>query len=133
MLDELGALGEWIDRPVFVDARGRLSSFEFDSLPFVPARAFVVSDVPAGMSRGGHAHRSGLQLMACLAGRVRVDLATRTARASTHCELDGPALLVKAGVFARQTYLSAGSALLVICSSAYHPGSYISDPEILAP
>ena len=131
-MDELGTLAEWIDRASFVDSRGRLSSFEFGSLPFVPARAFVVSDVPAGMSRGGHAHRSGVQLMACVAGRVRVDLATPTERASAHCEPDGPALLVKAGVFARQTYLSAGSALLVICSDPYDRGSYVIDPEILA-
>lgn len=132
-MDELGTLAEWIERAIFVDSRGCLSALEFDALPFVPARAFIVSDVPIGTSRGGHAHRAGVQLFACVTGRVRVDLATRTARASTYCEPDGPALLVRAGVFARQTYLSAGSALLVLCSDAYDPGSYVTDPEILAP
>lgn len=130
-MDGPGPLAEWIERRVVRDARGRLASFDFGTLPFVPARVFVVTEVPPDLGRGGHAHRSGQQLMATVTGRVRVDLATRSARATVHCEPDGPALLVRAGVFARQTYLSAGSALLVLCSEPYDPDSYLVDPDIL--
>ncbi len=74
-----------------------------------------------------------MQVMACVAGRVRIELATRTAQAVTHCEPDGPALLIRAGVMARQVYLDTGSTLLVICSEPFDPASYITDREFLPP
>lgn len=132
-VDDLGPLAAWIPREVITDARGRLSTFAFGGIPFEPQRLFVVTDVSPGTSRGGHGHRTGIQLMACVSGRIRIELATSDHRTVAHCESDGPALLVHAGVLARQTYLTAGSALLVICSEPFDPDSYIADPEILKP
>ena len=39
------------------DARGKMRIVEVDGggLPFVPVRSFIVSDVPSGKSRAGHA------------------------------------------------------------------------------
>jgi WxcM-like, C-terminal len=38
------------------DQRGRMRIVEVDSgLPFVPVRSFIISDVPSGQSRAGHA------------------------------------------------------------------------------
>ena len=45
------------------DARGDLVPFDFARLPFAPRRSFVVTNVPAGMRRGGHAHTRGDQLL----------------------------------------------------------------------
>ena len=66
-----------IQVPTFDDARGRLAPFEFNQLPFVPLRMFVVRDVPVGTTRGGHAHRSQRHLLICLAGKVVGTCASR--------------------------------------------------------
>ena len=55
------------------DSRGSLIVGEFPkTLPFNPVRFFVVSDTPAGGSRGNHAHRTNEQVLFCLTGTVHV-------------------------------------------------------------
>src|SRR5688572_21240471 len=48
---------EFIDLHEHSDERGRMRIVEVDEggLPFVPVRSFIVSDVPTGKSRAGHA------------------------------------------------------------------------------
>lgn len=100
------------------------------SLPFAPRRTFVIKDVPAGGVRGGHAHKSCDQLLICLRGRVRVELALGNNRACV--ELDRPTLGLHlgAGVWARQTYETCDTELLVFASLPYDPASYISDSDL---
>src|SRR5690606_24543557 len=95
------------------DARGTLLPLEFEGLPFAPRRLFTVAGVPAGTVRGGHAHRQGQQLLICLQGRI--DLCLRRAKEEARVTLvaAGPAMLVGANVWCEQTYVEAGSVLLV--------------------
>jgi hypothetical protein len=48
---------EFIHLHEHADERGRMRIVEVDEggLPFVPVRSFIVSDVPSGKSRAGHA------------------------------------------------------------------------------
>lgn len=48
---------EFIELHEHADERGRMRIVEVDEggLPFVPVRSFIVSDVPSGKSRAGHA------------------------------------------------------------------------------
>lgn len=48
---------EFIELHEHSDERGRMRIVEVDEggLPFVPVRSFIVSDVPTGKSRAGHA------------------------------------------------------------------------------
>ena len=109
------------------DARGTLLPLEFERLPFAPRRLFTVAGVPAGTTRGGHAHRRGRQLLVCLQGRVDLRLRRAEEQAQVALTADGPAMLIAAGVWCEQTYVDGGSVLLVLSSESYDPASYIDD------
>ena len=106
------------------DKDGRLIAVDFDTLPFLPVRAFTVCDVPPGTVRGGHAHRSGHQLLVCTNGRIQVDLRHNGASETIEYGPFEPALLVAPGVWSRQVYLDPATSLLVLCLSLIH----ISEP-----
>lgn len=110
--------------PVVVDERGELLPLDFRRLPFVPCRAFLVRHVPSGRARGGHAHLHARQLMVCAAGEVDVEIRYAGLSARVTLRLDGNALLVEPGVWARQVY-GAGAALLVLASHPYDPAGYV--------
>jgi len=111
------------------DARGELLPLAFDGLPFVPCRAFLVRDVPAGTERGGHAHACGQQLLLCVSGRLSVELRCTGREARCTLEPGGPGLLLHAGVWSRQTYELPGTALLALASEPFDPASYIQEPR----
>ena len=113
---------------VRAESRGSLIPFNFGELPFAPRHAFIVRDVPAGAVRGRHAHRNALQLLVCLAGLASVEL--RDSASSETIVLDRPdiGLLIGAGLWAAQTYLSSGTIMLVFVSEPYDPQSYLDEP-----
>lgn len=119
------ALARWVSVKSFAEPRGSLSAIDFSQLPFVPCRAFYVTDVPAGTVRGGHAHRQTAQLLFCLSGRIEVELRRDALRETVVCEPASGGLLIRPGTWARQTYLEPVSTLLVLCSHPYHPESYV--------
>jgi dTDP-4-dehydrorhamnose 3,5-epimerase-like enzyme len=123
--DILGGCARLIELSVKSDPRGDLLPIPFEQLPFVPRRAFAVSGVPAGTRRGGHAHRSGVQLLICLQGRV--DVLLRVGGGAEHLVLqaDGCGLLFEQGVWCQQTYLDPNTVLLALASEPYDPASYV--------
>ena len=107
------------------DARGTLTVAEFDKIvPFNVTRLFYVSDVPAGLTRGGHAHYRCSQYLICQAGRLGITLTDGEGERLLELSA-GQALLIAPGIFATQTYLDAGSILLVLCSRCYEAEDYI--------
>lgn len=106
------------------DRRGLLLPFDFAQLPFAPRRAFSVSNVPAGEVRGRHAHRHGEQLLVCLQGSIEILMRYQDDAETLTLEPGTPGLLIGTGVWCQQTYLSAGSVLLVFASHPYDPQSY---------
>jgi len=106
------------------DARGVLLPFEFGDMPFEPRRTFVVRGTTAGTVRGEHSHRSGTQLLICLEGRIEVLLRSRNEEMSVQLQPSAEGLLIGPGIWSRQTYLEAGSLLLVFASERYDPLSY---------
>lgn len=115
---------EMLELPCHADQRGCLYPLDFQALPFVPRRLFVVSAVPAGTVRGCHAHKSQLQAIVCLAGAIEVEL--KVAAQSTSLLLDRPgrALLIQPGVWASQKFVDEHSVELVLASGAYAPEDY---------
>ena len=106
------------------DERGVLQPFDFDQMPFKPVRAFAVGSVPAGTVRGGHAHRSGTQLLVCLQGRIGILMRHRDQEATLVMEPSGVGLALGAGVWCQQTYLVEGTVLLAFADTPYDPASY---------
>jgi hypothetical protein len=126
--DFFGGRARLVACPAVADARGALLPIPFADLPFTPCRAFAVSDVPAGAVRGGHAHRSGMQLLICLQGTIAVELRAADGEAALTLVPGGGALLVSPGVWCRQTYPEAGAVLLALASEPYDPASYLDKP-----
>lgn len=116
-----------LDWSAHADERGMLHAFDFGTLPFVPARIFTVSGVPAGVVRGGHGHHRGEQLLACVQGQI--DVLMHCAGREAQCSLrPGSGILrVAAGVWCRQTYVEPASVLLVLASEPYSPDTYFTD------
>jgi dTDP-4-dehydrorhamnose 3,5-epimerase-like enzyme len=126
--DFFGGRARLLSWPAVTDDRGALLPIAFADLPFTPCRVFAVSDAQAGAVRGGHAHRSGMQLLICLQGRLAIELRTAKAAAALTLTPGGGALLIAPGVWCRQTYMEAGTVLLALASEPYDPASYIDQP-----
>jgi len=113
------------------EGRGTLLPLYFDTMPFQPCRTFAVSDVPAGTTRGGHSHRDGWQLLICLNGRIDVLMRYGSAKVSISLAQPSLGVTIGAGVWSQQTYMTAGSVLLVFASEPYDSKSYDnSDPSL---
>ena len=111
------------------DARGVLTVLDVnETVPFAVARLFYVSGVPAGLSRGGHAHYRCRQYMICQEGRLEVKMTDGIEERSVELS-GGQGLLVEAGIFAAQTYLDDNSVLLVLCDRPYEADDYIHGME----
>jgi dTDP-4-dehydrorhamnose 3,5-epimerase-like enzyme len=110
------------------DARGVLTLLELAELPFQPERVFVVSQVPPGARRGGHGHLRQRQVLACVAGRVEVELRV-PGDSSTAVALDaGEGLLVEPGVWSVQTYQTTDAVLMVLADGPYDPDELFHEP-----
>lgn len=108
------------------DARGALHPFDFDGLPFVPKRAFVVEPAAAGTTRGGHAHRTAQQILVRLAGTIEITLAFRGREATVRLDDTATGLLLAPGVWASHTYLTEDARILVFASEPFDPAAYIT-------
>lgn len=110
------------------EPRGRLTGIDYAALPFVPCRSFIVSAVPDGVIRGGHAHEKCEQLLVCLQGRLQVELSFNRQHAEISLTDKAVGLYVGPRVWAGQRYFD-NAMLLVLASLPYDPDSYIDDPE----
>lgn len=106
------------------DARGRLVCVEAQRhVPFNLKRAFWISGVPAGATRGQHAHKKCEQLLIPVAGSLKVRLA------GSEVTLDGKdrALYVAPYQRIEMTDFSPDCVLLVLASECYDPSDYVYD------
>ena len=107
------------------DSRGMLTVVEFSKIvPFAVVRLFYVSGVPAGLSRGGHAHYRCRQYVICQRGRLGISLADGTCERSLELSA-GQAILIEPGIFSTQVYLDEDCVLLVLCDYPYEAQDYI--------
>ena len=107
------------------DERGVLLPFYFNQMPFAPCRSFAITNVPAGVVRGGHAHRSGMQMLVCLHGRIEILMRYQDEEATLVMEPSSFSLVFGPGVWCQQRYATEGSVLLVFASEPYDPKSYL--------
>lgn len=114
--------------PVFSDSRGSLSFAQYEeTLPFLPKRYFIVFDVGPGQTRGGHAHKTVHQVLACVKGSCVVSL--EDGRTHHDVSLDRPelALYLPPRIWATQHGFSSDAVLMVLASDIYNPDEYIKD------
>jgi hypothetical protein len=114
----------------FADLRGLLSVAEVENhVPFVPRRAFFVSEVPGKEARGEHAHRQCHQFLICVSGSLSVIV--DDGRARHEVKLDSPSLglYLPPLIWSVQYRFSSDAALAVLASDPYDAGDYIRDYE----
>lgn len=114
--------------PLIKDLRGNLIAREVgNGLPFVPARCFLIFDVPTKEVRGEHAHYECDQFLVCLKGSVSVVCDDGSKR--EEFLLDDPTLGLHLPrmVWGTQYRYSRDAALMVFASHPYDSADYIRD------
>ena len=110
------------------DIRGNLTPVEsLIDVPFSIARVYFLYDVPSGSSRGGHAHKSLVQLLIPLAGSFDVLVADRHEETTIRLDRPNIGLMIGNYVWREMHNFSAGSVCLVLASQPYDESDYIRD------
>jgi hypothetical protein len=119
-----------IDLPKISDPRGNLTFAEAQSMvPFDIKRVYWVYDVPAGESRGGHAHKRLRQLLIALSGSFHVTLDNGKERKTVLLNHPWQGLLIDTNVWRTLDDFSSGAVGLVLASEHYEEDDYIYEYE----
>jgi hypothetical protein len=102
------------------DRRGTLRIFEQgSSIPFALKRCFVISDVPKGQKRAGHAVSCD-EFMVMLMGSCRLTFVDGRKTSSVKLSSRREGVLVRKGVWLSLDRFSADAHLLVCASGKHH-------------
>ena len=117
-----------IELPKIGDPRGNLTFAEGEGhVPFAVKRAYWVYDVPAGESRGGHAHKRLKQLVVALSGSFHVMLDNGHERKTVLLNHPWQGLLIDVNTWRTLDDFSSGAVCLVLASEHYEEDDYIYD------
>lgn len=117
-----------IELPRVSDPRGNLTFAEEQQLvPFDIKRAYWVYDVPAGESRGGHAHKRLQQLVIAVNGSFTVTLDNGYERQSVLLNHPWQGLVIDVNTWRTLDDFSSGAVCLVLASEHYDEDDYIYD------
>lgn len=108
-------------------ADGTLTAFHAaeDGFPFSIARVFIITMVSNGGVRGGHAHRGCTQMLACIAGRVTVEVQDGSDTVTEALTDDGVALLIPPLLWNLERFEGPSTVLAVLCDELYDERDYI--------
>lgn len=117
-----------IDFPKIIDPRGNLTVAEsMQHVPFNVRRVYWTYDVPAGESRGGHAHKQCREVIIAVSGSFTVTLDNCSEKKSFHLNHPWQGLLVETGIWRTLDDFSSGAVCLVLASEPYDKSDYIYD------
>jgi UDP-2-acetamido-3-amino-2,3-dideoxy-glucuronate N-acetyltransferase len=112
------------------DARGRLLIGELErDVPFLVRRFFVATDIPAGVARGGHAHKTIEQFAVCLRGSLLMILTDGEKRERIVLSSPKVGVYIPAMVWDEQREFSEDALLLVLASKEYDEADYVRNYE----
>ena len=100
-----------------------------ETIPFDIKRIYYLYDVPGGVSRGGHAHKSLYQLIIAASGSFTVTLDDGCVKRAFVLNRPYQGLLVKPGIWRELDDFSSGSVCLVLASEKYDEADYIRSYE----
>lgn len=110
------------------DRRGNMSVVENGkSIPFDIRRVYYLYDVPGGVERGGHAHRSLYQLIIAVSGSFSVTLDDGHLKRTILLNRPYKGLLIVPGLWRTIEDFSSGAVCMVLASSEYDEDDYIRD------
>ena len=110
------------------DRKGNLTVVENNkTIPFDVKRAYYLYDVPAGESRGGHAHKKLYQLIIAASGSFTVTLDDGNLKRTFILNRPYQGLIVVPGIWRTLDDFSSGAVCLVLASEVYSDDDYIRD------
>lgn len=117
---------EIVTIPKIEDPRGSLSFIQRGvAVDFVPRRVFYLYDVPAGASRGGHAHHQARELIVALSGAFDVMLDDGREKRTFRLDRPNKGLYVPNGLWREIENFSGGAVCMVVTSEDFSEADYI--------
>ncbi|HEX8546728.1 MAG TPA: FdtA/QdtA family cupin domain-containing protein [Cytophagaceae bacterium] len=117
-----------INLPKILDPRGNLSFFEGNNqIPFEIKRTYLISDVPGGQKRGGHAYIKQEEFIVCLSGSFDVLLHNGIEESIYPLNRSYYGLYIPFRIWRGMQNFSTNSVALVCSSTYYNPNDYIRD------
>ncbi len=95
------------------------------SLPFDIKRVYYLYDIPAGESRGGHAHKALYQLVVAASGSFDILLDDGINKKVVTLNRPDYGLLIVPGIWRELMEFSSGAICLVLASHLYDEDDYI--------
>ena len=117
-----------LKEPIVAES-GTLGILDSPELPFEPKRLYWIHSVPAGLTRGNHAHKKLQQFFWLIKGSVNIELSDgyETKNLSMH---ENKEILVLSPGFWRKLFNFSPDAIVVVGADAvYDPHDYIHDWE----
>lgn len=96
-------------------------------IPFSVERIYYLYDIPAGESRGGHAHKKLFQLVIAASGSFNILLDDGCRKRIVTLNRPDYGLMVVPGIWRELYEFSSGSVCLVLASNKYDEEDYIRD------
>lgn len=97
------------------------------TLPFDTRRVYYTYDIPAGESRGGHAHRDCYELVIAASGSFTVTVSDGKVKRTVLLNRPYQGILLPTGIWRTLDDFSSGAVCLVLASHPYDPAEYIED------
>ena len=94
-------------------------------IPFNVRRVFYIYDIPAGASRGAHAHKSCHQLIVAASGSFEVELSDGHNKRTVFLNQPDNGLHIPPYIWAAEKGFSSGAICLVLASEIYLEEEYI--------
>jgi hypothetical protein len=101
------------------DGRGTLAAFDYGGVPFTPVRAFVISDVPAGAVRGGHALLCEEEFIWAAAGSCEVTTFSHGTKSSSILNDRRWGMYLPSGIVLELSNFVPGTLVLVLASKPF--------------
>jgi oxalate decarboxylase/phosphoglucose isomerase-like protein (cupin superfamily) len=113
------------------DRKGHITPITNDQeIPFSTKRIFYLFDIPAGESRGAHAHKNCHQFLVAASGSFEVLLDDGNTKRLVQLNKPQMGLHIPPGIWASEINFSSGSICLVLASHKYEEIDYIRDYKI---
>jgi dTDP-4-dehydrorhamnose 3,5-epimerase-like enzyme len=114
-----------LNLPKITDQRGNLTFIEGNRhIPYLIRRAYYLYDVPAGATRGGHAHRKLQEFVIAASGSFTVVVDDGRKRKKFFLNRPHYGLYIPSMVWRELEDFSSGSICLVLSSEEYDESDY---------
>jgi hypothetical protein len=117
-----------LKEPIIAES-GTLGILDSPELPFEPKRLYWIHSVPAGLTRGNHAHKKLQQFFWLIKGSVHIELSDGYETKNLSMHENKEILVVSPGYWRKLFNFSPDAIVVVGADAVYDPHDYIHDWE----